>query len=151
MDKKNKIYCIHCGQLVDADLEKCPECNEPLIKRELEHEEVRTLNRALHNREQQSREHVDNALVFIVLGTTLLIIGALFFFLSFKVNQDTFEKELTFTTPEFWVSMTGLSVGGVMLGFGLVWLLRHKLKIQREINRTLKLTQNESYVHLPQK
>ena len=129
----------------------CPICGEPLIKRELEHEEVRTLNRALHNREQKSREKVDNELVYIVLGTTLLIIGALFFFLSFKVNQDTFEKELTFTTPEFWVSMTGLGVGGFMLIWGLVNLSIQKVKVQREINRTLKLTQNDSYVHIPQK
>ena len=145
------IYCIHCGNQVDENLDTCPICGQPLIKRELEHEEVRTLNRALHNREQKSREKVDNELVYIVLGTTLLIIGALFFFLSFKVNQDTFEKELTFTTPEFWVSMTGLGVGGFMLIWGLVNLTIQKVKVQREINRTFKLTQNESYVHLPQK
>ena len=145
------IYCIHCGHQVDENLETCPVCGQPLVKRELEYEEIRELNRALHNREQKSREKVDNELVYIVLGTTLLIIGALFFFLSFKVNQDTFEKELTFTTPEFWVSMTGLSVGGFMLIWGLVNLTIQKVKVQREINRTLKLTQNESYVHLPQK
>ena len=143
------IYCIHCGHQVDENLDTCPVCGQPLVKRELEYEEIRELNRALHNREQKSREKVDNELVYIVLGTTLLIIGALFFFLSFKVNQDTFEKELTFTTPEFWVSMTGLSVGGFMLIWGLVNLTIQKVKVQREINRTLKLTQNESYVHLP--
>ena len=147
--KKNSIYCIHCGQQVDSSLEVCSECGQPLVKRELEYEEMRELNRALHNREQKSREKVDNELVFIVLGTTLLIIGALFFFLSFKVNQDTFEKELTFTTPEFWVSMTGLGVGGFMLIWGLVNLIIQKVVVQREVNRTLKLTQNNSYVHLP--
>ena len=145
------IYCIHCGHQVDENLDTCPVCGQPLVKRELEYEEIRELNRALHNREQKSREKVDNELVYIVLGTTLLIIGALFFFLSFKVNQDTFEKELTFTTPEFWVSMTGLSVGGFLLVWGLVNLIIQKVVVQREINRTLKLTQNESYVHLPQK
>lgn len=146
--KKDLIYCIHCGQQVDKNLDTCPVCGEPLVKRELEYEEVRTLNRALHNREQKSREKVDNELVFIVLGTTLLIIGALFFFLSFKVNQDTFEKELTFTCAEFWVSMVGLSVGGFMLIWGLINLIIQKVVIQREVNRTLKLTQNNSYVHL---
>ena len=54
------IYCIHCGHQVDENLETCPVCGQPLVKRELEYEEIRELNRALHNREQKSREKVDN-------------------------------------------------------------------------------------------
>lgn len=145
------IYCTKCGQLVDENLDTCPHCGEPLIKRELEYEELRSLNRALHTRENQSREKVDNQLVYIVLGTTLLIIGALFFFLSFKMNQETFNKELSFKTPEFYVSMTGLGVGGFLFVWGLVNLLIQKLKVQKEINHTLKLTQNNSYVHMENK
>ena len=142
------IYCTHCGHEVDDNLDSCPHCNQPLIKRELEHEELRELNRALHTRENQSREKVDNQLVFIVLGTTLLIIGALFFFLSFKMDQDTFTKKLTLTTPEFWVSIVGLGVGGFMLIWGLIHLIIEKAVVQKEIARTLKLTQNNSYVHV---
>ena len=141
------IYCVHCGKQVDENLDACPNCQTPLIKRELEAEEVRELNRALHTRENQSREKVDNELVFIVLGTTLLIIGALFFFLSFKMDQETFRKVLTFKTPEFWVSMVGLGVGGFMLVWGLVNLIIQKVVVQKEVRRTLKLTQNNSYVH----
>lgn len=141
------IYCIHCGRQVDENLDTCPHCGEQIVKRELEHEELRTLNRALHARENKSRENVDNQLVFIVLGTTLLIIGALFFFLSFKMDQETFTKKLTFTTPEFWVSMVGLGVGGFLLIWGLVHLIIEKVVVQKEIERTLKLTQNNSYVH----
>ena len=142
------IYCTHCGkQVKDDNAQACPFCGKDLVKRELDHDELRELNRALHTRHNQSRERVDNALVFIVLGTTLLIIGALFFFLSFKMDQETFTKKLTFTTPEFWVSMTGLSVGGFMLVWGLVHFILEKVVVQKEIERTLKLTQNESYVH----
>lgn len=141
------IYCTHCGKLVDEKLDKCPNCGQELIKRELEYEEVRELNRALHTRENKSREKVDNALVNIVLGSTLLIIGALFFFLSFKMDQETFTKQLSFTTPEFYVSMTGLLVGGFLLVWGLVHLIIEKAVVQKEIARTLKLTQNNSYVH----
>lgn len=142
------IYCTHCGkQVKDDNVQACPFCGKDLVKRELDHDELRELNRALHTRHNQSRERVDNALVFIVLGTTLLIIGALFFFLSFKMDQETFTKKLTFTTPEFWVSMTGLSVGGFMLVWGLVHFILEKVIVQKEIERTLKLTQNGSYVH----
>lgn len=141
------IYCTHCGKLVDENNDTCPKCGGELIKRELDHDELRELNRALHTRENKSREVVDNQLVFIVLGTTLLIIGALFFFLSFKMDQDTFTKKLTFTTPEFYVSMVGLGVGGFLLIWGLIHLIIEKVVVQKEIARTLKLTQNESYVH----
>lgn len=141
------IYCTHCGKLVDENLDECPNCHEPLIKRELEEEEVKELNRALHTRENKSREKVDNSLVHIVLGSTLLIIGALFFFLSFKMDQETFTKKLSFTTPEFYVSLAGLSVGGFLLIWGLVHLIIEKVVVQKEIARTLKLTQNNSYVH----
>ena len=142
------IYCTHCGKLVDEKLDSCPHCGQPLIKRELEHEEIRELNRALHTRENQSREKVDNQLVYIVLGTTLLIIGALFFFLSFKMDQETFTKQLSYKTPEFYVSIVGLGVGGFLLIWGLVHLIIEKVIVQKEIERTLKLTQNESYVHI---
>ena len=141
------IYCTHCGKLVDGKLETCPNCGQPLIKRELEYEELRELNRALHTRENQSREKVDNQLVYIVLGSTLLAIGALFFFLSFKMDQETFTKQLSFKTPEFYVSMTGLGVGGFLLIWGLIHLIIEKVVVQKEIGRTLKLTQNNSYIH----
>ena len=141
------IYCTHCGKLVDENLDTCPNCGRPLIKRELEYEELRELNRALHTRENQSREKVDNQLVYIVLGTTLLVIGFLFFFLSFKMDQETFTKQLSFKTPEFYVSMTGLGVGGFLLIWGLIHLIIEKAVVQKEIARTLKLTQNNSYVH----
>ena len=141
------IYCTHCGKQNDEHAENCQFCGQPLIKRELEHEEIRELNRALHDRDNKSREEVDNALVFIVLGTTIFIVGLLFFFLSFKMDQEDFVKKLTFTCAEFWVSMVALLTGGFLLINGTVRLLIQKLKVQKEVRRTLKLTQNNSYVH----
>lgn len=142
------MYCIHCGKFNKNVTDKCEFCGKELIKRELEHEEIRTLSKSLHNRLNASREAVDNAMVLIVLGSTLFLIGVLFFFLSFKFpNAQAPSKVITITCFEFWVSMAGLGVGGVMLILGLIRLFIQKVKIQKEIFKTLNIVQHNDYVH----
>jgi formate-dependent nitrite reductase membrane component NrfD len=142
------MYCIHCGKFNKNATDKCEFCGKELIKRELEHEEIRTLSKSLHNRLNASREAVDNAMVLIVLGSTLFLIGVLFFFLSFKFpNAQAPSKVITITCFEFWVSMAGLGIGGVMLILGLIRLFIQKVKIQKEIFKTLNKVQHNDYVH----
>lgn len=143
------MYCIKCGRETKNSTEKCRYCGEPLLNKELTHEETRALNQSLHNRLNKSRQKVDSEMVFIVLGLTFLVVGILFFMLSFKLqNAWDIDKTLTVTCFEFWVSLAGLSVGGIMFIWGLINLLIQKLKVQKEINRTLAATQSGTYDHL---
>lgn len=113
-------------------------------------EETRAFSQSLHNRYNHSREQVDNAMVHIVLGTTLLIIGLLFLFLSNKMDGETFQKHITITCAEFWVSMTGLSVGGGLLIAGIARLLFQKINVQIPVMRGIKGIQNDTYDSLPE-
>lgn len=143
------MYCIHCGKESKTLEGKCAFCGEDLVTHELDHEETRTLNKALHTRLNESRQRVDNAMVFIVLGSTLLIIGFLFFLLSFKLpNAAAHTKVVTITCFEFWVSMAGLGVGGVLLVWGLVKLIIEKAVVQKEVLRALSAVQYNRYKHL---
>lgn len=142
------MYCIKCGKNIKEEVDICPFCGEPIVKgRELTYDETHSLNKALHDREHRSREETDNSLVFIVLGATLLIIGLLFLFLSNKMDMDTFEKHISIKCFEFWVSMAGLSSGGVLFILGIVRFIRQKVFIHREIMSTLTCIQNGTYKH----
>ena len=145
------MYCIHCGKEIMNPKEGhlCEYCSEELVKQDLDHEQTRLLNKALHNRLNKSREEVDNAMVFVTLGLTLFLVGFLFFFLSFKLpNAAAHDKVLTVTCFEFWVSMAGLAIGGAGLISGLIRVFIQKLKVQKEILRVLKAVQYEHYHHL---
>lgn len=142
------MYCINCGRNnKKEDNGVCPFCGQPYVKGSLSYEQTRSLNQALHNRDNKSREKVDNAMVFIVLGFTLFIIGLLFLFLSNKLDLETYEKRITPTCSEFWVSMVGLVGGGGMFIYGIIRLLIEKLVVQKEVRRTLKSIQYGNYVH----
>lgn len=143
------MYCIKCGRESKTLEGECEYCHEPLVTHELDHEETRLLNKALHTRINASREEVDNAMVFIVLGATLLVVGILFFFLSYKLPTAYAQyKEVDVTCFEFWVSMAGLVAGGVLFVIGLVRLLIQKLVVQHEAYRVLRAVQSGHYHHL---
>lgn len=113
-------------------------------------DETRAFAQSLHNRYNHSREQVDNAMVHIVLGTTLLIIGLLFLFLSNKMDAETFQKHITIKCAEFWVSMVGLTVGGGLLIAGIARLLFQKISVQIPVMRGIKGIQNNTYDALPE-
>ena len=145
------MYCTNCGKKINnpKDGHLCEYCSSELITKDLDYEQTRSLNKALHNRLNKSREEVDNAMVFVTLGLTLFLVGFLFFFLSFKLpNAAAHDKVLTITCFEFWVSMAGLVIGGAGLISGLIRVGIQKLKVQKEILRVLKAVQTEHYHHL---
>ena len=94
------MYCIHCGKEVKNPKEGhlCENCSEELITKDLDHEQTRLLNKALHNRLNKSREEVDNAMVFVTLGLTLFLVGFLFFFLSFFSPMNIYYYIYSFST-----------------------------------------------------
>ena len=143
------MYCIKCGRESKTLEGNCTCCGEPLVTHELDKEETRLLNKSLHNRINASRERVDNAMSLIVLGSTFLIIGILFFFLSFKLpNAAARSKVITITCFEFWVSMAGLGAGAVLLTMGLIKLIKEKAVEQKEAFKVLKAVQSGRYHHL---
>ena len=113
-------------------------------------DERRAYTQSLHNRFNHSREQVDNSLVHVVLGTTLLIIGLLFLFLSNKMDPETYQKHITTSCAEFWVSMVGLVVGFGLLVAGLVRLFYQLFGIQKPVMRAIKSLQNGTYDNLPE-
>lgn len=145
------MYCIHCGKNNKKNTsDVCSKCGQPLLKRELSSEETKDLSKALYTKGNTSRENVDNGLVFVVLGATLLVIGILFFFLSFKLDQTTYEKYLNVTCSEFWVSMVGLFGGGGMLIYGLIRVIYELVAIQKPTMRAIRNIKNNNYVHFSQ-
>lgn len=141
------MYCIHCGHKVEDGATVCKRCGEDIIDRELTYDETRLLSQNLHNRLNKNREFFDSGMVGVVLGSTLLIIGILFFFLSFKVPDDPDQvgKVLKITCFEFWVSMAGLVSGGVLFVMGIIKVIIAKLVRQPEIMGTLNEVQLGTY------
>lgn len=124
---------------------------ELFVQTGAENEQTRAYAQSLHNRYNHSREQVDNSLVHIVLGVTLLIVGFLFLFLSNKMDQETFEKHITIKCFEFWVSMAGLVSGSTLLVAGLSRFTFQKIAIQIPVLKAIKSLQNNNYDNLDQK
>lgn len=144
------MYCIYCGKESKTNKGNCSHCGQPLIENEsLTYDESRSLNQKLHDRLTKSRDEFNAGMVGVVLGATLLIIGVLFFVLSYKVpdDPDTIGKVLKTTCFEFWVSMAGLGVGGILFLSGLVRVFIQKAIVEREIMRALEAVQEGTYKH----
>ncbi len=145
------MYCVKCGkETKDEGARNCKYCGELFIERELDEAETRELSQNLYTRYNKSRETVDNALVFIVVGAILLIIGFLFLYLSQKLDQETYIKAITITCAEFWVSMVGLVSGTALFIIGWVRFIIEKAFVQKEVSRAIRLIQNKEYVHYKQ-
>ena len=123
---------------------------ELFVQTGTDNDTTRAYAQSLHNRFNHSREQVDNSLVHIVLGVTLLIVGFLFLFLSNKMDQETFEKHITIKCFEFWVSMAGLASGGTLTVAGLVRFIFQKISIQIPVMKAIKSLQNNNYDNLEQ-
>jgi hypothetical protein len=116
------IYCHQCAKKVKDDVTVCPDCGEP-ISPALKEGEVRPLVQALHKRTNYYRNLIDRGMSFIVIGSTLLIIGLIFYFLSFKTITDTAtgtsHDVLNPQSSNFYVFLVGVGAGGILLLIGL--------------------------------
>lgn len=144
------MYCLKCGKESKTQSGNCSHCGEPLVTEELSHNQRRELSQALHNRLNKARENFDGGMVGIVLGATLLTIGIIFFVLSFKVpdDPDIVGKVLRTSCFEFWVSMAGFVIGGVLFVIGAIRVILNKFIREREILNALDAVQDGTYDHL---
>lgn len=141
------MYCIKCGNCIPDGKKTCPKCGAEVVDRKLTSEETHELSVGLHNRLTKAREDFDNGMVFVVLGAIFLIIGIMFFSLSYKVpdDPDTIGKVFKTTCFEFYVSAAGLGVGGIMFIIGIIKVIINKGIKEKEIMGTLEQVQNGTY------
>ncbi|MCQ2776551.1 MAG: hypothetical protein MJ217_02365 [Bacilli bacterium] len=142
------MYCIYCGKNNNPEQDTCKYCGKELIKRELDESEMHMLSKKLHDNLNAAKESFDNAMVFVILGAIFLAIGALFFFLAYKLpTPAAHDKELTAECFEFWVSMAGLGLGSIGLIMGLIRVFIQVRK-QKAISRVLRAVQHGKYIQL---
>lgn len=146
--KAMKTYCRECLKKNPEHRDVCRACKEP-ISDQLKEEEVRPIVQQLHKKGNLYRERVSSGMSFVVIGLTLLIIGIIFYYLSFKLDQDNTEEAvfiLTTSCAEFYVFVIGVGVGGILFLFGAVWAILWSYRRREiyhdvdEIRKNLSLT-----------
>jgi hypothetical protein len=116
------IYCQKCGAKNADEATVCAKCGETL-KADFADGNERPLVQKLHQKENAIREKDDGAMSFIILGSIFIVIGILFFVLSFKLPYAAaVSKVLIVTCFEFWVALIALIGGSAALAYGLVVL-----------------------------
>ncbi len=118
--KPMRTYCRECLAKNKEGASSCSSC-ENEINAQLAEEEVRPFVQRLHKRSNVYRERISMGLSFLIVGLTLLIIGVIFYYLSFKIdrtNEDEVVFVLTTTCAEFWVAMIGMVGGSISTAFG---------------------------------
>lgn len=88
----------------------------------------------LHKRLDNSKDGHEAAMCALIIGLLLLIIGALFFFLAFKVKEGSADKALKLDSFEFYVFCVGVSVGSLSFITGVVRILNQYIKKKHLFN-----------------
>lgn len=139
-----KHICPDCLRK-HAEAGPCPHCGKeaPKVVDELA---IRSTVQRLHKKANVYRERISAGLSFLVIGITALIIGAIFFRLSYKLDHSVIDETiyiLVTSSAEFFVAMCGLVGGGVSTLYGLVWsvtwafkrrIILHDIDEMRETN-----------------
>ena len=125
---KKPRYCSRCHTLIwDEGATACPNCKGGDFVSEIDEKEVRDYSREAHNHDIAGYDLFNNAMCFIVIGGTALIIGVLFVFLSLirRRNKIVGINPVSF---QFFVAVAGLAVGLVLVVWGVINLVRAILK-----------------------
>lgn len=135
------IYCKHCGKkLSDKGLGEnsqsftCKGCGAEVTP-ELADEEVRPLVQKLHKKSNFYRTKIDSGLSMIVIGGILLVIGLIFYYLAWKLDQSIKTERiyiLNKSSSEYWVFVLGVGIGGLLVVAGLILAIVYAY-LRREI------------------
>lgn len=101
----------------------------------MDNEEKRKRSQQLHKESQKMHDREQNALCFVVLGGIALVIGIVFLFLSFVMDNNV--RYLDYDSLAFIVFVLFLAIGVGSLGFGLTKFFlafSRRRKVIQEIN-----------------
>ena len=154
------MYCTHCAKhinearieakrpsissevKIDAEASVsyvCPRCGH-LIHRDLSENEIKSLSQAAHAQIQRARNYFASGMGSLSIGTILLILSILFFFLAKKPSN---QYKLVTDCAEYYVflvllivSVILLAAGAFFLSFGLVRGKRNSSLLKDINNRT---------------
>ena len=133
------MYCHHCGykinehkieakrssyntvgeDVVDEDTEVgyiCPRCGR-VIKANLSEENVKSLSQASHAEIQRARNFFANGMGLVSVGSILLVISIIFFFLAKKPSN---QFVLVTSCAEFYVFIVLLVISSISLICGII-------------------------------
>lgn len=117
-----KRHCIYCKKTIEENEEVCPFCGKNQNSSKMTVKDVHELHQNAHNNITINTDKKNSGLVFLVTGAILLIVGALFLFLSFKFNSLR-EREFRPASIEFVVCCICLSISLFELVFGTIKLV----------------------------
>jgi hypothetical protein len=136
-----KKTCIYCGKTFDDQKDlTCPHCQKSNDVSHLTVKGVHEVHQNAHNSITKYTDVKNSGLVFIVIGTILLIIGGLFLFLSFKYNPIRV-REFRPDSVEFVVSVICLtaSLAGLVYGIYRLILSLIRLSFYKKVIRDIHL------------
>jgi hypothetical protein len=157
------MYCHYCANKVNTDaleakapsLEKysnvvnsetkvtyvCPRCGH-IIKEDLGEDEIKSLSRAAHAEYLRGSNRFSTGMSLTLFGSILLIIGFVFFLLSFKADAG---GNLVPACAEFIVCIALTLISVILLGFGITFVVRG-LTLKRQCSVLLKDINNQTFV-----
>lgn len=140
--KNEKIECIYCKKEMDPSSTICPHCGKDNNVDRLTKHGIHILHQNAHNNITKYNELKDQAMVFIVVGSILLIVGIIFLILSFKFD---FLRRRVFSPAsiEFIASVICLVISGLGFGFGIPKLIK-SIKAIKFYNNVILTTEAES-------
>lgn len=130
-----KRRCVYCGEKFDEEVGyECPHCHQDTRFDNLDKEGIHKLHQTCHKNINKNNDIKNNALTFIVVGNLLLIIGLIFFFLSFK-KDIIGVRNFTPGCTEFFLSVICLGISLVLLTIGIISLVKalKELKLMKKI------------------
>jgi len=159
------MYCYHCGYHIDENKfeEKssthqkyaeninndteikyvCPRCGHLIYSGHTE-DDAKSLSRACHAELQRGRNDFARGMCAISLGVISLITSLVFFLLSNKLS-DSGGRAISFTSPEFWVSVILGLLSVILLVYGCIKTVKG-LTTKKTYTNLLKDINNRTFV-----
>lgn len=111
-----KKRCIYCNKEYDDDLTPlCPYCVEDSNVDNMDAKEIHRLHQNAHNHITIENDRFNSGMVFLVTGLILLIVGLIFFYLSFKYTASVAMRVFRPATVEFVTSCICLTISIIFL------------------------------------
>ena len=111
--------CIYCGSQIKENEPICPSCGKSMNPDSMSEDDVHFARQHAYGEVSKGENKRDSALTFYVIGGILLILGIVFFVLSFRFNTAKI-RVFRPLSVEFFVSMILLSISIALLTIGTI-------------------------------